>query len=83
MSGDAVDLPGIEKTVIQNAPKRGVKKFSVPPKEERIAVIGGGLSGVSAAYSLGSVGYPVTVFEKKDRLGSSLCGIIPEEIIIF
>ena len=82
LGGNAVDLPFIERSVIAGAPKRGVKKFRVPVKEERIAVIGAGLCGVSAAYSLGSLGYQVTVFEKNDAPGGSLRGRISEAIYI-
>lgn len=78
--GAFIDLPSIEKAVIENAPKKGATKFRVPPKEEKIAVIGAGLSGVTAAYSMSSVGYSVTIFEKKDLAGGSLVGKVPEEI---
>ena len=45
--------------------------------EEKIAVIGGGPSGMSAAYYLREKGYPVTVFEKEKRPGGMLLNGIP------
>lgn len=45
--------------------------------EERIAVIGAGPAGMSAAYYLRGKGYPVTVFEKEKRAGGMLLYGIP------
>jgi len=44
----------------------------------KIAVIGAGPSGLTAAYYLGVMGYPVTVFEREDQAGGMLAGAIPE-----
>lgn len=43
----------------------------------KIAVIGAGPAGLSAAYYLRSEGYPVTVFEKESRPGGMLLNGIP------
>ncbi len=47
------------------------------PFTNKIAVIGGGPSGLSCAYYLAVKGYPVTVFEKGDRVGGMLTRVIP------
>jgi len=39
------------------------------PKNQRVAVVGGGPAGLMAAWELGVRGYSVTVFEQEDRLG--------------
>lgn len=68
---------------------RGLKRFAVdncsdvpvPPKMDdtgkKIAVIGGGPSGLSAAYFLSIMGHKVTVFEKRAQLGGMLRYGIP------
>ena len=68
---------------------RALKKFAVkragalptPPCAEdtgkRVAIIGGGPSGLSAAYYLRLMGHAVTVFEKHKRLGGMLRYGIP------
>jgi formate dehydrogenase major subunit len=48
-----------------------------PPREERVAVIGSGPAGLSAAYYLAVKGYRVTVFEKMPRPGGMLRYGIP------
>jgi NADH-quinone oxidoreductase subunit F len=48
------------------------------PDAPKIAVIGAGPSGLTAAYYLGTMGYPVTVFEREDQAGGMLAGAIPE-----
>ena len=46
-------------------------------KDKKIAVIGAGPAGLSAAYYLRSEGYPVTVFEKEPVPGGMLVNGIP------
>ncbi|RUM88499.1 MAG: pyridine nucleotide-disulfide oxidoreductase [Thermovibrio sp.] len=47
-----------------------------PPVKKRVAVVGGGLSGVAVAYYLASAGVEVELFEKEDKLGGIL-NVIP------
>ena len=43
----------------------------------KVAAIGGGPTGMSAAYFVGRAGIPVTLFEKADRLGGIVRQVIP------
>lgn len=57
-----------------------------PFRRERLAVIGSGPAGLSAAYQLARLGYPVTVLEAGDEVGGLLrTGIpayrLPREVI--
>ncbi|MCC7571525.1 FAD-dependent oxidoreductase [Candidatus Micrarchaeota archaeon] len=45
-------------------------------KSERIAVIGAGPAGLSAAYQLARRGYPVTVFDESHRPGGKLYQVV-------
>ncbi len=47
------------------------------PREEKVAVIGGGPSGLTTAYYLAQKGYPVTLFEKLPVLGGMMAVGIP------
>lgn len=55
--------------------KRG--SGQVPPREEKIAVIGAGPAGINAAYQLARKGYGVTVFEALPIPGGMLAVGIP------
>ena len=61
------------------------RKYSRVPKKEKVAVIGGGLTGLSCTLELVRKGYKVTVFEKEARLGGSLWNIdstvLPPDIL--
>ena len=53
-------------------------KAPVPVTDGRkVAVIGGGPTGMSAAYFVGRAGIPVTLFERSDKLGGIVCHVIP------
>ena len=68
---------------------RGLKRFAVdhagqvapPPNAEktgkRVAIVGGGPGGLSAAYYLQLMGHQVTLFEKRKKLGGMLRYGIP------
>jgi NADPH-dependent glutamate synthase beta subunit-like oxidoreductase len=45
--------------------------------EARVAVVGSGPAGLSAAYFLAREGFAVTVFEKRDRAGGLLRSVVP------
>lgn len=47
------------------------------PYTQKVAVVGAGPAGLSCAYYLAERGYPVTVFEKEDKLGGMLTLGIP------
>ena len=53
-------------------------KAPVPVTDGRkVAVIGGGPTGMSAAYFVGRAGIPVTLFERSDKLGGIVRHVIP------
>lgn len=47
------------------------QRYTLPRKEQRITVIGAGLSGLACALRMASRGYHVTVFEKGTSIGGS------------
>lgn len=49
-----------------------------PPSGRRVAIVGGGPAGLSAAYYLRSLGHGATIFEANDKLGGMLRYGIPE-----
>ncbi|SFM74676.1 RnfABCDGE type electron transport complex subunit B [Thermodesulforhabdus norvegica] len=49
-----------------------------PPTDKRVAIVGGGPAGLSAAYFLRRLGHQVTIFEAMPKLGGMLRYGIPE-----
>lgn len=47
--------------------------------KEKIAIIGSGVAGLSAAWQLTRKGYEVEIFEADDKIGGKLSQVIPEE----
>ena len=48
-------------------------------KKQKIAIIGSGVAGISAAWQLSRKGYEVEIFEQDDKIGGKLSQVIPEE----
>ncbi|MEG2000902.1 MAG: NAD(P)-binding protein [Evtepia sp.] len=73
---DAINIRGLKRYAVDMA-------GAVPPPQcatatgKTVAVIGGGPSGLTAAYFLSLMGHKVTVFEKRERLGGMLRYGIP------
>lgn len=79
-AGGAVSIGALEKACVQLSPALPVRVTPPPRKKEKIAVVGGGLSGLTAAFDLAGKGYGVTIFEAEGRLGGKLWEI-PEEVL--
>jgi Fe-S oxidoreductase len=77
--GGPIAIGALERLCVERY--TGKKRVQLlPRKDHRIAVIGAGLAGITAAWDLLKKGFTVSVFEAGDRLGGSLWDI-PEEIL--
>ena len=78
MIDSSINIRGLKRMAVDHAPSNTVP---IPPKEpstnKRIAIIGGGPSGLSAAYYLELMGHHAVVFEEKSKLGGMLRYGIP------
>ncbi|MFZ7133941.1 MAG: glutamate synthase subunit beta [Eubacteriales bacterium] len=76
---EPVSINNIEQEIIDRAFEEGWVKNNAPAKftGKKVAVVGSGPSGLSAAYYLNSVGHKVTVYERSDRPGGLLMYGIP------
>ena len=70
--GEPIAIRSLERSAIVYALPQAVRTPMIPQKNQRVAVVGSGLSGLTAAFDLARKGYRVTIFEATDRLGGKL-----------
>ncbi|MBS3945142.1 MAG: putative selenate reductase subunit YgfK [Melioribacter sp.] len=78
---EAVKIRDIKKEAALNGYNSFMKNLSVEESKSdkiRVAVIGAGPSGLSAAYSLAKSGLDVTVFEKEMKAGGIVQNVLPQ-----
>ena len=76
MIDDAINIRGLKRYAVDNAGDVPQPPCA-PPTGKKVAIIGGGPSGLSCAYYLAEKGYRPTVFEKESRPGGMLMNAIP------
>ena len=76
MIDDAINIRGLKRYAVDHA---GVvpNPPCAPPTGKKVAVIGGGPSGLSCAYYLALMGHSVTIYEERKQLGGMLRYGIP------
>ncbi len=72
--GTTIPIRAIKRFVLEYGKKQGWKPDvkAAEGKNDKIAVVGSGPAGLSAAFNLAKAGYKVTVFEKESYFGGML-----------
>ena len=73
---EAVNIRSIKRSAVENAGVVAPEESS-KPTGKKVAILGGGPAGLSAAYFLTLMGHNVTVYEKRKKLGGMLRYGIP------
>ena len=85
-AGDPLAIAALERACADYGAPLAGKPRPRPRRSQHVAVIGGGLSGLTAAYDLVRKGYSVCVFEALDTLGGSLWryprDVLPPHVIL-
>lgn len=81
-SGDALRIRELEAATLKYARSLDPISFNLPAKQERIAVVGAGISGLACAIRLAAKKYQVSVYEKSDRIGGHLWDIMPPQVFL-
>ena len=76
MVDDAINIRGLNRAAVDRAGEVP-QPVPTPSTGKRVAVVGGGPSGLSAAYYLSLMGHKVTVYEKRRQLGGMMRYGIP------
>ncbi len=88
--GEAIAIRWLKRYIVDNMPDEQYEKVvlsQVSKKGEgKVAIVGSGASGLSAAYYLTTLGYSVDVFEKSEKAGGPMrYGVpryrLPDEIV--
>lgn len=79
INNDPVSIKGIEYSIIERAYKEGWMKPQMPKIStgKKVAIVGSGPAGLSAANQLSKAGHAVTVYERDKRIGGLLRYGIP------
>ena len=83
---ESVNLPLLERAICDYAVNKAPRKFAVPRKNQTVAIVGGGLTGLTAAVVLAGSGYTVELYEKESRPGGCLWdreadAVLPRDIL--
>lgn len=73
----AVDVPGVEREIGDDLLRRRFRAQRAPSNGRRIAVVGAGPAGLTAAYHLALAGFGVDLFDREERPGGLLWTGIP------
>lgn len=79
-AGAPIAIRALERACLDWAEEFQTRVLPVPGKDKTVAVVGAGLSGLTAALDLARKGYAVRVFEKSGRLGGSLWNLKAEDL---
>jgi Fe-S oxidoreductase len=72
LGDEPIALRDLEAACLRLAKSRAPDAYVIPPKEQRVAVIGAGVSGLACALNLAQKRYLVTVFDQQPGWGGSL-----------
>lgn len=78
----AVSLHLLEQATLIHAGRKKPNAYNMPLKDKKVAIVGGGMSGLACALFLCNKKYQVTLFEKSGRLGGRLWQELEPEIFL-
>lgn len=76
MIDDSINIRGLKRFAVENAGEVPAEE-KAPSTGKKVAIVGAGPSGLSAAYYLSIMGHDVEIFEQRQKLGGMLRYGIP------
>ncbi|SMP51873.1 pyridine nucleotide-disulfide oxidoreductase/dicluster-binding protein [Anoxynatronum buryatiense] len=77
----AVSISDLEKAAIRHGYTASKRLLALPKTKGKVAIVGGGIGGMTAAYELDKKGYQVTLYEKQERLGGRIWSYEGHELV--
>lgn len=74
----AINIPRVQATLLENFRSPEPQQMMVTPNGKKVAIIGAGPAGLSAADELSKQGFAVCIYEAGNKIGGAL-NLIPEE----
>ena len=72
LGDEPIAMRDLEAACLRYVNDRKAETYVIPPKSQRVAVVGAGTAGLSTALNLAQKRFPVTVFEKTEGWGGVL-----------
>ncbi len=83
-AGGAIAIADLERAAVRRG-RPGKGRLPMPAKDRHVAIVGGALSGLVAAWDLVRKGYMVTILSREERLGGVLRAfteeVLPDHVI--
>jgi len=79
-AGSAICIAALERASVTFGAGTPAHHAVLPPRGKRVAIVGAGLSGISAAFDLARKGYATVIWEAEARLGGSILNL-PEQAL--
>ena len=68
----AISVSELERAAVRYGRTPFKNPVSMPKNNGKVAVVGGGISGITAAFELDKKGFQVTIYEQSERLGGRI-----------
>jgi len=82
--GDSIQISALERVCVTST-EQEQRVQPLPGRDKKVAVVGSGLSSLTAAHDLARKGYSVTLFEPTDQIGGRLLEIdearLPRQVL--
>ncbi len=76
--GGAIELRRLEEALVKHTENQEPTVYNLPQKQQRVAIVGGGLSGLACALRMATRRYDVTLYEETSRIGGRLWKKFPD-----
>jgi Fe-S oxidoreductase len=84
--GGAIEIAALERACLEFGGQDLPAPKQLPRKAKTVAIIGAGISGLTASYDLARKGWGVVLFEASDRLGGGLwqtpADLLPRDVLV-